>query len=415
VSDILDPPFQLQRPEIPTPTGKGKGSNKIPHAGDYYDYDQFRSSPPYDGANKIHLRTGGEWTERPLRYNQLCDGGFEEDIYSGLMYYTCGTADNIWVAQFYSSAGLIDGFEVRGSLGIAGPYSTQREGPSAVDAIKAGIANRSFVLSYSYYFTEDVSVGDYYIDDGGNDMYNGGNELWIYSGGVNESVSVRYTQGCGVYSPAGLSDIVYYTCSMTVDDNSLFVAEFKSPGKNINGFGVDGNLGADGYGKVKFGCENITGNQMCWKKVYDAGDASVNHMIMIPVNGTWTQDVKVVEVENETYTDYDHHAVNGDEGVYSLIYVLFAGRAALGAGTAQAGAYRSDGYNYPIATFTNLFEAIDSYYVWEFTGQLNETCFSVTDATACYKQVAGYGSRRRSGHDGQMVVTQMVVMPKGDE
>lgn len=169
------------------------------------------------------------------------------------------------------------------------------------EAINALIPNR-----YDFY---DGHTG-YYISDGGNDMYDGGNFLTS-----NLGAYINYTDGSLSTSPY-LGGGNYFTAKYP----GLFV--FAADLDGVTDFTIDGNLGADGSGSVDgtvIGIEKFGVNYLVFvKRVYDAWDPSVNHVIIVEDNGEATH-------EFSTYTDNDYHRVFNLDGIDRLYYLLFAG------------------------------------------------------------------------------------------
>ena len=54
------------------------------------------------------------------------------------------------------------------------------------------------------------------------------------------------------------------------------------------------------------------------KRVYNAGDPSVNHLIIVPDNGIVVHDVA-------TDTNNDYHRVSGLSAINRIYYLLYAG------------------------------------------------------------------------------------------
>lgn len=153
----------------------------------------------------------------------------------------------------------------------------------------------------------------YSIGDGGSDMYDDGNFLTTDASG-----SFNY---------------IYYTNGELMDDSRFgasgkyFTAKY--PGLfvlaadvAINTFTINGGLGADGAGSldahvlsVSRGGRNYKG---FIKRVYNAGDPSVNHLIIMEDNGVATHSY-------ELSTNSDFHQVTSLSGVKRIYYLLFAG------------------------------------------------------------------------------------------
>ena len=195
------------------------------------------------------------------------------------------------------------------------------------------------------------------IDDGGSDMYDGGNEIRLQVGGI-WSEPLKYTQVChqGQGEAVGRGDAEYNTCMLTTG-TPYFIAAVYSRTSSITGFRVNGNLGADGGGNRASSSLPLTatatlpntgpapspsppeapatgnvppppspsppppgpGYQVYgfYKAVYSAqSDPSVNHLIIAPSPGTTQLGLT---------TDSDLHQVDLDYGVPVLYYVLWGG------------------------------------------------------------------------------------------
>ena len=171
------------------------------------------------------------------------------------------------------------------------------------------------------------------IEDGGNDMYDGGNMMWLRVNGQWSPHALKYTQVCfggDMGEGAGRGDAEYNTCYLS-STAPLFAAVFTSPTASIDGFRVDGNLGADGKG---FQAASTTPLQLgnrtehvfgFFKSVYGAGDGSaaqaradpsINHLIIAPASGTSSVGLT---------TDSDRHEVILEHGVGVLYYLLWGG------------------------------------------------------------------------------------------
>ncbi len=149
------------------------------------------------------------------------------------------------------------------------------------------------------------------ISDGGNDMYDGGNYLSTNLGGP-----LYYSDNLIVDSAIFGSAGRYFTRKYP----GLFVlcADLEA----VDYFEITGNLGADGSG---FADGVVLETSMYGrtyqgfvKRVYDAWDPSVNHLIIIEGN-------PAVQHEFSTYTNDDYHRVfNLGESV-RIYYLLYAG------------------------------------------------------------------------------------------
>ncbi|MBN2612353.1 MAG: choice-of-anchor D domain-containing protein, partial [Bacteroidales bacterium] len=155
--------------------------------------------------------------------------------------------------------------------------------------------------------------GSNYIGDGGNDMYDGGNYINTSNGGGNIEYSDNTVVGGDMYFGFGTS---YFTRHL----NGLFV--FAADLINIDAFRITGELGADGSGNVdatvlKYDYYGYKFNGFV-KRVYNASDPSVNHLVIIPDNPDATQKIA-------SDTDDDLHEVNGISNTKRIYYLLYAG------------------------------------------------------------------------------------------
>ena len=160
------------------------------------------------------------------------------------------------------------------------------------------------------------------INDGDNDMYDGGNRL-----GTNLFTKIPYThtQKETIFPKDGeIVDGQNYFGSGSQYFTNMYPGMFVLgvSGANITSFSIEGNNGADGSGSVEAG-QFASSSWMCfYKTVWDGnspGDPTINHLIMIPGDGTG------VTHDYSTSTDNDHDSISG--AIPSrLYYVLVANR-----------------------------------------------------------------------------------------
>jgi subtilisin family serine protease len=147
------------------------------------------------------------------------------------------------------------------------------------------------------------------IDDGGNDMYDGGNYL-----GTNLGGAIEYSDGVIRSHPLLGTNGRYFTRKYP----GLFV--FVADLDGVTAFNIDGNLGADGGGSVDGAVIDAAvgdGYRAFVKRVFSAGDPSVNHMVIVPDGAQATHSFPL-------NTNDDHHSVNGLGGT-RIYYLLYAG------------------------------------------------------------------------------------------
>lgn len=158
------------------------------------------------------------------------------------------------------------------------------------------------------FFDGKVSDG---ILDGGYDMYDGGNYLSTNLGGT-----IPYSDGVIVASPYFGNSGRYFTRKYP----GLFVLVADLDG--VDDFEINGNLGADGEGSVDGAIlEARTAGadfRGFVKRVYGAGDPSVNHLVIVQEN-----DAASHEFATDTNSDYQRaHNLGGSRRIF---YVLYAG------------------------------------------------------------------------------------------
>ena len=164
------------------------------------------------------------------------------------------------------------------------------------------------VIPNVYAFSYDG--GSNYISDGGGDMYDDGNYL-----NTNYNVNIDYSDNFidNTSGAFGL-DGAYFTQSYP----GLFV--MIADLDNVDFFKISGELGADGSGSADVAIIELPdlGYTGYVKRVYGAGDPSVNHVVIIPT----TSGVEQTYVTN---TDDDLHTISNLNGVKRVYYLLYAG------------------------------------------------------------------------------------------
>ncbi len=157
------------------------------------------------------------------------------------------------------------------------------------------------------------------IRDGGDDMYDTGNMI---STDLNAG-SINYSDNTVIASAAFGTNGVFFT--RKVDNMWLLAANLD----NVNSFNINGNLGADS--KNTSLADGFTSTitvagvnyNLFVKRVREevpndgTSDPSVNHLIIIPENGSATQNFS-------NNTDDDQHQVTGLSDTNRLYYLLFA-------------------------------------------------------------------------------------------
>lgn len=189
--------------------------------------------------------------------------------------------------------------------------SGQRELSAVLDSLNLNYSNITSLIPNSYNFSNGVSGNS--INDGGNDMYDGGNFL-----NTNRSSSIPYSDNVVRNTSEFGSNSAYFT--RKYDGLFVMVADVN----DITEFYISGGLGADGSGSVDGAELSVTKNGKTFKgfvkRVYNAGDPSVNHLVIIEED----PDLHHTYSSN---TNLDDHHVNGLHNVKRIYYLLYAGQS----------------------------------------------------------------------------------------
>jgi hypothetical protein len=193
------------------------------------------------------------------------------------------------------------------------------------------------VYSYStnriYYFNDMEEFGND-ISDGGDDMYDTGNII-----NTNLALNIEYTHTQmdldSDSNEAKLSDFIMDGAIITSDAEfgvgssyftnlypGLFV--LSASDVDITDFSITGDIGADGNNNGQVDNYNYTptgfvGTYKAYiKRVWDANDPSINHIIIVNTDGTGiTQAV-------DTSLEDDDHELSGLGNITKIHYLLFA-------------------------------------------------------------------------------------------
>jgi hypothetical protein len=159
-------------------------------------------------------------------------------------------------------------------------------------------------IGNTYVFNYDG--GNTEINDGGGDMYDGGNQL-----NTNFASMITYTGGetvtDGSFGPNGS----YYTLELP----GFFFLAAETDG--VSQFYTTGNLGADGGGDVNAFTVSNTHYTGYFKQVCSANDPSINQLIILSNDIAATHDWA-------TNSNDGHHEVSGISGADQLFYAMWA-------------------------------------------------------------------------------------------
>jgi len=162
-----------------------------------------------------------------------------------------------------------------------------------------------------YNFAYDAWGDNNNIDDGGDDMYDGGNYL-----NTNFLQEIMYTSGAVTPSTAFGTNGNYVTTELP----GVFMMAANMD--NVSTFYITGNNGADGGGLMSVYDFQFTYDGQDYivftKRIYDAGsDPSINHMMIIPYTAGVTHNYA-------TNTNDDFDELTGLDNVNRIYYLLFA-------------------------------------------------------------------------------------------
>ncbi len=180
--------------------------------------------------------------------------------------------------------------------------------PAVSQRLDQAAAGLTALIPGLYSFSEGVTSSS--IVDGGSDMYDTGNYLSTSLGS-----NIPYSDGTiSTHAALGIGGS-YFTRKNT--GLFAFVADLVGP----TSFSITGNLGADGSGFVSSTTLSRTLGGVSYrgfvKRVYSAGDASVNHLIIVA-------DRTGLSHSYSSDTDNDLHTLNGLSGSSRVYYLLFA-------------------------------------------------------------------------------------------
>lgn len=154
----------------------------------------------------------------------------------------------------------------------------------------------------------DYDGGNDYIDDGGYDMYDGGNYL-----NTDITTEILYSDDVIISSTDFGTNGQYFTRELP----GFFMLAADVDG--IEEFFIDGNNGADGSGMVFGSVFTLTAGGVSFdvfhKSISGAGDPAIFHFIIIPSNSNAVHDFS-------TDSDEDYHSVSNISATTRLYYFL---------------------------------------------------------------------------------------------
>lgn len=149
------------------------------------------------------------------------------------------------------------------------------------------------------------------ISDGGGDMYDGGNYI-----STDLGINIPYSHDLVTASTSFGTTGEYFTYKGT--GMWLLAADLDG----VDNFRITGNLGADGSGSVSATILNYQKGSKSYKgfvkRVYSAGDPSINHLIIV-------EDEPGITRTNLFTTSVENHNIFGLTNSTRIYYLLYAG------------------------------------------------------------------------------------------
>ncbi|MFN8349942.1 MAG: GEVED domain-containing protein [Flavobacteriales bacterium] len=188
---------------------------------------------------------------------------------------------------------------------------------NVLNAINANAAALQGSIPTPFAFAMDGGVNGTNISDGGLDMYDGGNFL-----NTNLASAISYSDNVILASSSFGSGGQYFTRYLAGSGGtgSLFFCS-----ADINGLStmsITGNNGADGSGTQDTYSFTVSAGGVTYtaflKRVYNAGDPSINQLFLIPQPNSASQTIG-------TTTDDSQQNITGLTGVTRVYYMLYAG------------------------------------------------------------------------------------------
>jgi hypothetical protein len=202
------------------------------------------------------------------------------------------------------------------------------------DVLNAINTNQSTLLSSiptPYGFVLDGGVNSNSIIDGGSDMYDGGNYINTILGST-----INYSDNVVTSSTAFGTGGQYFTRVIGPQGNSTVTPTIFYWAADLNGVSsvsITGNNGADGSGIQDLNTFTVTANGVTFscflKRVYNAGDPSINQLFLIPLTNNASQSMG-------STTNDGYHNLTGLNGINRMYYMLYAGNAGAEISVSQA-------------------------------------------------------------------------------
>lgn len=290
--------------------------------------DEFNNRTDYDHRSILFKRyksyfQDGNINGRIIEMNSGLVTGLDTNFTSDLT-----TGDTIWIMSQFPQQYEVISVESTTGMTVAGFNYQNFTDPVGFYCQKMFTIDQEGVL---YYFND---VGNDNINDGGDDMYDGGNGIFtnlfndipythtqMTNPPINGSIEASY--GDFTYDGTVESGDTYFNSGSTYFTNcypGLFV--MSAYDVDISDFEIDGNLGSDGDGQADTYDYTLTygGNDysVYCKRVWGAGDPSVNHIFIVnTIDENITHNI-------DTSTEDDLDTISNLSGITQIHYLLFA-------------------------------------------------------------------------------------------
>lgn len=226
---------------------------------------------------------------------------------------------------------------VRAAVRSAPPAPT---GVIPLDQIASYLRNYMTEFRNPNFYSYELDGDEYYISDGGDDMYDSGNFTtpWLLSGerydiGDNDIESYPYAVSYATTTATTVdTDFKYVSLGYNESNDSLhplIVMGYRVMGPV--GWQIGGNAGADGGGSESHGYvyfNNIVNGFTVYagyRHIYDAGDPNISNLIILLGHPSWGSvfgTVSLIADNNTGYSKMLMYAGTGSQNILAISILL---------------------------------------------------------------------------------------------